>query len=86
MGVPIGNVLGIRSTGIIGPWPCEACGELSQYADVTRKINRVFCKNESCGFTRIIDKGRSVIQESDGTVWRFDTDGNKVQVRRQVDV
>lgn len=65
----------------VGPWPCEKCKELSQYAVVTSKKNRVFCRNESCGFNRLIDKRNHIIVEADGTTWAFDGAGNKWRVR-----
>lgn len=64
-----------------GPWPCEKCGNLSQFCDVGIKINRIFCMNENCNFLRIIDKAVSRIVEDDGTVWEYDGEGNKVRVR-----
>jgi len=70
----------IRSTpriGITGPWPCDQCGELSQYADVGPVINRIYCVNEACDFTRIVDKHYHRIVENDGTHWQYDGDGNK---------
>lgn len=63
-----------------GPWPCERCGELSQFADVRLKYNRIYCKNEACRFERIIDKKEMRIVEDDGTQWRYDREGNKWQV------
>ena len=69
-----------RQSGIEGPWPCSECGELTQYADITRRVNRIFCKNQKCDFTRIIDKANHRIIENDGTHWVFDSDGNKRQV------
>lgn len=67
--------------GLKGPWPCEACGELSQYADVSKGINRIFCRNPHCDFKRLVDKRHSRVIENDGTVWEFDGNGNKRQVR-----
>ena len=67
--------------GIIGPWPCTECKEVSQYADVGATTNYIFCKNEACGFERIIDKENHIIKENDGTFWAFDDAGNKTQVR-----
>jgi len=68
-----------RGRGIEGPWPCSECGELTQYADITSRINRIFCRN--CDYTRLIDKRNHRIIENDGTHWTFDDDGNKTQVR-----
>lgn len=83
MKVPIGNLQGLTSktTGIVGPWPCEECGQMSQFADITKMVNRVFCKNEKCGFTRIIDKHHHRIIEWDGSCWEFDNTGKKWRVR-----
>lgn len=67
--------------GLKGPWPCEVCHELSQYADVSKGINRIFCRNPVCGFTRIVDKRRARVIENDGTCWEFSSDGTKRQVR-----
>lgn len=64
-----------------GPWMCERCGNLSQYCDVGIKLNRIYCMNENCDFLRIIDKVQSVIMEADGTVWQFNSDGEKWRVR-----
>lgn len=66
---------------IIGPWKCEQCGNLSQYAVATDSRNTIFCRNESCGFKRIVDKREFRIVENDGTVWVYDGHGNKRQVR-----
>lgn len=78
MKVPNGSLLGLTSSqGIVGPWPCSECGELSQYADVQRYMNTIFCKNESCRYRRTIDKRRNRIVENDGSVWWFDNYGNK---------
>lgn len=66
--------------GLKGPWPCEACHEISQYADVKRGINRIFCRNPVCGFTRIIDKRSHRTVENDGTCWEYFGDGSKRQV------
>jgi hypothetical protein len=77
---PEGSLMGLRSKGIVGPWPCEACGQLSQFADIGPRINRIFCRNERCGFQRIIDKAAYRIVENDGTCWEFDNKGRKWQV------
>ena len=69
--------------GLKGPWPCENCHELSQYADVTKGVNRIFCRNESCGFTRIVDKRHHRTIENDGTCWEYDGTGSKRQIRMQ---
>lgn len=69
-----------KARGFEGPWPCSECGQLTQYAHITRRINRIFCKNPSCNYKRIIDKKGHRIIENDGTHWLFDNDGNKVQV------
>jgi hypothetical protein len=77
-----GDANGLRKglKGIIGPWPCDECKELSQFADVGLDINRIFCKNPSCGFRRLVDKKNNIIRENDGTFWSFDTDGVKTRV------
>lgn len=81
MRVPTGNLRALISKGIAGPWPCEKCGQLSQFADIGPRMNRIFCKNERCRFTRLIDKQASRIIEDDGTVWEFDNLGNKRRIR-----
>lgn len=81
MKVPTGNLQGLTCKGIVGPWDCSECGQRSQFADIQRHVNRIFCKNESCRFERIIDKRRNRIVENDGSVWAFDEAGRKVQVR-----
>jgi len=78
-----GDIRGLRKRGIIGPWPCDSCKQLTQYADVGSETNYIFCRNPGCEFERIVDKRRSIIKESDGTFWRFDTDGNKTRIRAQ---
>lgn len=64
-----------------GPWECEKCKQLSQFCDVGIKLNRVYCMNPNCNFIRIIDKAASRIVEDDGTVWEYDSQGNKTRVR-----
>lgn len=66
---------------LAGPWKCEKCEELSQYAVIRASINRVFCKN--CDFERIIDKRHMRVIEADGTHWEYDNRGNKRQVTGQ---
>lgn len=77
MKIPLQN----GSEKLVGPWPCEKCGKLSQYAVTTPKRNRVFCRNENCKYERIVDKRRSRIIEDDGSVWAFDNAGNKWRIR-----
>ena len=62
-----------------GPWPCERCGNLAQYAECRTDINTIFCKY--CGFHRIIDKVHKRIVEDDGTHLIYDNNGNKRRVR-----
>lgn len=84
MRVPTGNLQGLTSNvkGINGPWLCQECGHLTQYADVQREINIVFCTYHRCDFQRVIDKRHHRIIEPDGTHWRFDPNtGEKHQVR-----
>jgi hypothetical protein len=78
-GDPNGLKKGLK--GIIGPWPCSECHNVSQFADVGETTNYIFCRNEGCDFERIIDKANHVIKEPDGTFWKFDDDGNKMQIR-----
>ena len=66
--------------GFKGPWPCESCGQISQYADVRHGLNRIFCRNERCRFERIIDKRNHRTIENDGTCWEYNSDGTKRQV------
>lgn len=77
------HALGNGSEQVVGPWRCERCNEMSQYAVTTPNRNRILCKNPSCGFERLVDKRRSRIIEPDGTHWMFDGNGNKWQVRGQ---
>lgn len=80
--LPSGNINGLYAThGIFGPWQCESCGNLSQFADINSRVNRIFCRNEACRYERIIDKKACYIVENDGTHWKFDDEGNKVRVR-----
>lgn len=76
MNLPIGNLRGLTSSvkGIIGPWKCEQCGHITQYADVQKDVNRVFCRFHNCDYWRIIDKVHFRIVENDGTMWEYDPD------------
>ena len=79
-----GNANGLfKQHGIVGPWPCSKCGEVSQYTDIGATTNYVFCRNPNCDFERIIDKEHQIIKEDDGTFWRFDGAGNKHRIRAQ---
>lgn len=79
-----GTINGLfKSKGIVGPWVCSDCGHLSQFCDIQWGTNRVFCKNESCKSERIIDKKHKRIREPDGTLWQFDDNGRKMQVRNR---
>lgn len=79
----IGNLQGLTSDihGIIGPWKCEKCGHMTQYADVGETINIIFCRFHRCDFRRTVDKRLHIIIEDDGSMWEFDpTDGTKVRI------
>jgi hypothetical protein len=77
-----GNANGLNvARGVVGPWPCSQCGEVTQCTDIGRDTNYVFCRNPSCDYERIIDKRRQVIKEHDGTFWKFDAAGNKTRIR-----
>lgn len=81
---PFGNANGLNVVhGIIGPWECSECKELSQYADIGRETNYIFCRNPNCRAERIIDKRRHIIRENDGTFWQFDGEGRKTRIRNQ---
>jgi hypothetical protein len=80
MRIPV-DTLSRAITHHLGPWPCEECGQLSQYAEVRSEVNHVYCKNEACRFERIVDKRRFRIVENDGTTWEYDGRGAKRQVR-----
>lgn len=71
------------SEKLVGPWLCEQCGKLSQFAVIKTSKNRVFCRNENCGYERLIDKRHARIIEADGTVWAFNASGDKWRVRGQ---
>jgi len=71
------------SEKLVGPWPCERCGELSQFAVIKASVNRVFCRNENCRFERLIDKHKHRIVEADGTQWEYDGAGNKTRITNQ---
>lgn len=76
------DIAGLKTRrGIVGPWLCESCGKESQFCDISGSKNRVFCRNPSCDFTRIIDKKNHRIVENDGSVWSFDNEGNKTRIR-----
>lgn len=64
-----------------GPFPCDRCKELSCFAHITLEKNTIFCKNERCGFKRVIDKRNMIIIEDDGSHWQYDNDGHKVRIR-----
>lgn len=81
MKVPTGNLRGLTCSGIVGPWKCEECGQISQYGDIGRWTNIIFCRNEACRYQRIVDKRRHQIRENDGSYWHFDNDGNKTRIR-----
>lgn len=83
MKAPIGNLRGLISKGEVGPWLCEACGNESQYAEITRSRTVVMCLYENCNYRRMIDKIHKIIQENDGTWWRFDDAGNKTRITAQ---
>ena len=79
-----GNPNGLNvARGIIGPWECSECQELTQYVDIKAGRNHIFCRNPNCRYDRIIDKRRNIIRENDGTFWKFDTEGNKTRIRAQ---
>lgn len=82
MKVARGSLLGLTSNGVQGPWPCEKCSNLSQFADVQPHVNIIFCRTEGCGYRRQIDKRRFRIVEDDGSVWGFDTNGRKWPIAR----
>lgn len=81
MKAPIGSLAGLTSKGLVGPWQCEECGEISQVCEITSRRNTIYCLNESCDFKRIIDKWSHIIIENDGTAWSFDEDGAKTRIR-----
>lgn len=82
-----GNLRGLISKhGFLGPWQCEKCGQLSQYADIRNAINRIFCRNPICGFCRVVDKRHHRIIEDDGSEWELDSEGNKRRVRARIDL
>ena len=83
MKAPIGNLRGLISSGEVGPWPCEACGNVTQFAVVSRTRTVVQCLYENCNYRRMIDKVHNIIRENDGTWWRFDNDGNKTRIAAQ---
>lgn len=82
MKVAPGSLLGLTSKGIVGPWPCEKCGNTSQFGDVQPQINVIFCRTPGCTYRRQIDKRRFRIIEDDGSVWGFDNYGNKWPISR----
>lgn len=64
-----------------GPFPCDQCGQLSCFAEIGAKENKIFCQNTHCNFRRVIDKSRQVILENDGTFWHYDpATGAKVRI------
>jgi hypothetical protein len=76
------DIIGLKTRrGIVGPWECEKCHQISQFCDIGATKNRVFCRNPSCDYTRLIDKKHNTIREDDGTVWMFDSEGNKTRIR-----
>lgn len=65
----------------VGPWECEQCHNLTQFAEIQHGANHIYCKY--CGFERIIDKKRRIIVEDDKTFWTWDSEGKKEQIRGQ---
>jgi hypothetical protein len=64
-----------------GPFPCDQCHQLSCFAEVTAKQNKIFCQNKYCNFSRTIDKSKQVIVENDGTFWHYNPEtGAKVRI------
>ena len=81
MRIPTVRQLERLHRAVVGPWQCEECKALAQFAEVQHGVNHIYCRN--CGFERIIDKRHSLIVENDGTFWKWDADGVKTQVRGQ---
>lgn len=63
-----------NESGLFGPWPCSACGKLSQYAICEPEANRIYCENPYCGYKRTILKHGSnrIVLENDGSIWETD--------------
>jgi hypothetical protein len=76
--------LGLVYSTLTGPWPCEACGNMTQFADIKSDQNHIFCKNPACDFQRTVDKRNHRILESDGTLWSYDPNtSEKKRIRMQ---
>lgn len=78
------NKFGLVYTNAVGPWPCEQCKQITQYAEIKGDKNHIFCKNEYCKFERMVDVKKQRIVEADGTMWAYNTrTGEKVRIRNQ---
>jgi hypothetical protein len=65
----------------VGPWPCEQCKKITQYAKVSGDKNVIYCTNEYCRFERIVDMKNHRIVEPDGSQWIYNpVDGKKYRV------
>lgn len=71
---------GLVYNTLTGPWPCDQCGMMTQFAEIKHGRNKIFCKNELCRYTRTVDTFNRRIVENDGTQWQYDG-GKKWQVR-----
>lgn len=77
------SIVSAFTKGLDGPWPCEKCGQLTQFAEQSRTVNKIYCLNPYCQSIRIIDKQKRRILEPDGTMWEYNPQtGQKKQVRR----
>lgn len=73
--------VGLVYNAPIGPWPCEQCKEITQFAEVKGDKNHIYCVNEYCRHERIVDKKNRVIVEPNGTHWLYNPNtGQKVQI------
>jgi hypothetical protein len=80
----------ISNAKFVGPWPCNKCGKLEQCAWQSDDANRIFCRNDLCGYRRTVMKntdGTRTIIENDGSVWQSDTqlvEGEPVKTTKRI--
>jgi hypothetical protein len=74
--------LGLVYNKLAGPWPCEQCGQTTQFAEMKGDKNHIFCRNEYCKFERIVDMKSQIIREPDGSFWKYNPNtGQKIRIK-----
>jgi hypothetical protein len=76
------NQVGLIYNKAVGPWTCERCKKVTQFAKMTAEKNVIYCTNPYCRLERIVDKRHQIIVEPDGTYWIYNpVTGQKIQTR-----